>query len=61
MKKKLVSMLLCMAMAATMITGCGDKKAGDDAADTASRVPRQKQPNPRRRRRRKRVPEMISL
>ena len=35
MKKKLVSMLLCMAMAATMITGCGEKKAGDDAADTA--------------------------
>lgn len=38
MKKKLVSMLLCTAMMATMLTGCGGDSAGDTtpAADTAT-------------------------
>ena len=36
MKKKLVGMLLCVAMTAAMVAGCGDKKeeAKDDTAKT---------------------------
>ena len=35
MKKKLVSILLCVAMVAAMITGCGDKKAEEDTSGAA--------------------------
>lgn len=35
MKKKVLSILLCMAMAATVFTGCGSKKDGDGNAKTA--------------------------
>ena len=35
MKKKIVSILLCAAMVATMAIGCGKKEAASDEADAS--------------------------
>ena len=36
MKKKLVSALLCVAMVATMLAGCGGKKEADSSDEGGS-------------------------
>ena len=36
MKKKLVSALLCVAMVATMLAGCGSKKEADSSDEGGS-------------------------
>ncbi len=38
MKKKLISLVLCTAMAAAMLTGCGDAATNNDAPTTSSEV-----------------------
>ena len=36
MKKKLVSVLMCMAMGATLLAGCGSEEAADSSNTTAA-------------------------
>ena len=40
MKKKVVSVLLTLALAATMLAGCGDKKTADSALEESESSPR---------------------
>ena len=37
MKKKLVSVLMCMAMGATLLAGCGSEEAADSSNTTAAK------------------------
>lgn len=41
MKKKLVSVLMCMAMGATLLAGCGSEEAADSSQHNGSRCSRQ--------------------
>ena len=34
MKKRVVSMLLCVAMTAAMVAGCGSSSSGDSSSDS---------------------------
>ena len=36
MKKKVVSVLMCMAMGATLLAGCGSEEAADSSNTTAA-------------------------
>ncbi len=57
MKKKIISVLLCTAMTATMLAGCGG--SGEDTQAPAASGPEEEARSPQPRNRRRRNPQRL--